>query len=65
MGCGRDHRHPGGADTNTEMTGKGGAHTDTTKELYVNGDIEATATLEVGGGPIPSTCLESPPSATL
>ena len=24
-------------------------HTDTNKELYVNGDIEATATLEVGG----------------
>ena len=37
---------------NTEITGRlsvGGAHTDTTKELYVNGDIEATATLEVGG----------------
>ena len=34
----------------------------------MNGDIEATATLEVGAPrrcPIPSTCLESPPSATL
>ena len=33
------------------MTGTlsvGGTHADTTKELYVNGDIEATATLEVG-----------------
>ena len=27
----------------------GGTHADTDKELYVNGDIEATATLEVGG----------------
>ena len=26
----------------------GGTHADTTKELYVNGDIEATATLVVG-----------------
>ena len=36
---------------NTEMTGTlsvGGTHADTTKELYVNGDIEATATLVVG-----------------
>ena len=35
---------------NTEMTGTlsvGGTHADTDKELYVNGDIEATATLEV------------------
>ena len=38
---------------NTEMTGTlsvGGTHADTDKELYVNGDIEATATLEVNGG---------------
>ena len=47
---------------------RGRCYTDTTKELYVNGDIEATATLVWGGArrcPIPSTCLESPPSATL
>ena len=34
------------------MTGTlfvGGTHADTDKELYVNGDIEATATPEVGG----------------
>ena len=33
------------------MTGTlsvGGTHADTTKELYVNGDIEVTATLDVG-----------------
>ena len=36
----------------------GGAHTDTTKELYVNGDIEATATLEVGGATTLSDTLD-------
>ena len=35
------------------------AHTDTTKELYVNGDIEATATLEVGGATTLSSTLMS------
>ena len=33
-------------------------HTDTTKELYVNGDIEATATLEVGGATTLSDTLD-------
>ena len=46
---------------NTEMTGTlsvGGTHADTTKELYVNGDIEATATLEVGGATTLSSTLD-------
>ena len=33
----------------TRTLSVGGTHADTNKELYVNGDIEATATLEVGG----------------
>ena len=43
------------------MTGTlsvGGVHTDTNKELYVNGDIEATATLEVGGATTLSSTLD-------
>ena len=43
------------------MTGTlsvGGTHADTTKELYVNGDIEATATLEVGGATTLSSTLD-------
>ena len=47
---------------NTEMTGtlvRGRTHADTTKELYVNGDIEATATLEVGGATTLSSTLNA------
>ena len=43
------------------MTGTlsvGGTHSDTDKELYVNGDIEATATLEVGGATTLSDTLD-------
>ena len=50
-----------GRHGNTEMTGLlsvGGTHADTDKELYVNGDIEATATLEVGANDKLSSTLD-------
>ena len=59
-GATRHSEHSGRAG-NTEMTGTlsvGGAHADTDKELYVNGDIEATATLEVRGATTLSSTLD-------
>ena len=53
----RGHRHSGGgqvkhsdARATPRCLSVGGTHADTTKELYVNGDIEVTATLDVGTG---------------